>query len=429
MARQASFVKTTRCSYLKDEHNYLYVRIGTKNASTRWRCKEFRSQKCPGMARTVETTNENVVIMSSSQHNHLSDLNAVQSINSVAKGINLAINNPSVAPRAVLSGITNELAISHTPMQRSQAGIVRSIQRARKKIGGEPRRPTTFKDVLELIRDEDSSTCDGKPFLRYKDSSAPFSQIYIVHAETENGKVLPAAFALLPNKQSATYEKMWMIIRDNCEIRTEVNLMVDMELAVINAFESVFTCARVTTCFFHFRKALKDQVAKKGCIVEFNNSAILQTFIKMMAALAFVPIDQVVDTWENVIQKYYETEIPEPSDEVEDFFSYFEATFIGRVKRNNRRSPPRFPLKWWNHHEDAIQNRKITNNVSEGYNSAWNSACKRNPSVWTIISLAKEEDRFALAKWREAVAARRPDDLIPTGNARNASFREKTRKI
>ena len=89
-------------------------------------------------------------------------------------------------------------------------------------------------------------TCDGTV-------PKPFLQVYIIFAQTDSGKVLPAAFCLLPQKSQPTYTKMWKKIFECVENYRPTTLLLDMEPASAQAFISVFGEVDIIYCYFHWR--------------------------------------------------------------------------------------------------------------------------------------------------------------------------------
>ena len=113
-------------------------------------------------------------------------------------------------------------------------------------------------------------------------------------------------------------------------------LVIDMELACMNAFQQVFgTITWIIFCYFHWRKALRDQLQKKKVLSELFNSEPMQEVYKLITALPFVPTADVIKVFETVIDPLIEKYINEGaiSEKGEEYFYYFESTYIGKVHR------------------------------------------------------------------------------------------------
>ena len=82
-------------------------------------------------------------------------------------------------------------------------------------------------------------------------------QLYTIHGY-RNGEGLALAWALLPNKSTATYTEMFTAVRDALVQRFGSlgcirYFLTDYELAAMNAINSVFPESNVKGCSFHFR--------------------------------------------------------------------------------------------------------------------------------------------------------------------------------
>ena len=91
----------------------------------------------------------------------------------------------------------------------------------------------------------------------FSTAPSPYSQIYVIFGELASGKTLPCFYALLPNKEQATYKKMWRVLYTALghDIRVE-SIMMDMEVSVSNSLTRVFgPDITITICYFHPRKA------------------------------------------------------------------------------------------------------------------------------------------------------------------------------
>ena len=61
----------------------------------------------------------------------------------------------------------------------------------------------------------------------------------MVSAECQNGKAVPAAWALLPDKKSVTYKKLWAMLKAEVEFGPYCAVF-DMEQAATNTFMEEF---------------------------------------------------------------------------------------------------------------------------------------------------------------------------------------------
>ena len=222
-----------------------------------------------------------------------------------------------------------------------------------------------------------------------------------------SGKLLPAAWALLPGKSTAVYEQMWTVILLKVgEVARPTHLIIDMELACLNAFTAVFGAdVNVRFCFFHLRKARREQAGQRHILAEFMESEPLQEMYKLILALAFVPIQDVETVFENFIGPVYNRHLDNEafSEDAIDYLSYLETTYLGQVDRRGKRRAPRIKLENWSQYESVMNDIPMTSSAAESFNSNWNTGSSSNPTIWPTLEHMKSEDGVAHAKWREAL--------------------------
>jgi hypothetical protein len=119
--------------------------------------------------------------------------------------------------------------------------------------------PPTLEEALE--EDEDAEKDEQHP------RRVKFSQLYVVLAErSESDRVFvaPILHALLPNKTTATYDKLWRMIRTIYPSLNPTSFSSDYELAAIHAVvNSYHNSIAVLGCGFHYAQALTKQANKK----------------------------------------------------------------------------------------------------------------------------------------------------------------------
>jgi len=109
---------------------------------------------------------------------------------------------------------------------------------------------------------------------------------------------------------------------------------------------------------------------------------------------ATVPLSfiQVRSVYENVIMVQYEKlkkVVVEDSEGIFGFLQYFERTYLGR-KLGQSLKKARFPIPTWNHYDSILEGASVTNNVSEGSNSAWVQSLPTNASLWTVLATFRQ---------------------------------------
>ncbi|XP_006814764.1 uncharacterized protein LOC102805415 [Saccoglossus kowalevskii] len=187
-----------------------------------------------------------------------------------------------------------------------------------------------------------------------------FYQLYTMHALMEQYTV-PCLYALLPNKQEATYTRLFCQIFNIRQQLNPTSIMSVFKSATINAAVTVFPNATRKGCFYHLSQCVYRRVQAEGLQQQYQEDNDFALEVCMLPALAFVTAE-VIDAFETLQQELsYEANI------IED---YFEDTFIGRNcgrRHNCHWQQPRFPISLWNMHERVEANLPRTNNHIEGW--------------------------------------------------------------
>jgi hypothetical protein len=141
------------------------------------------------------------------------------------------------------------------------------------------------------------------------------------------------------------------------------------------------------------------KIAECGFKVKYDTDS---SKMKILAALAFVPCNDVIDTFESLIEKEFNDE------EFIDILNYFEDTWIGRVVKQTRR-PPLFQIKMWNCVDVANERLPKTNNSVEGWNRSFSElVATNNPNIWKFINFLKLEQSKNEVKYDQEVLQSTP---------------------
>jgi hypothetical protein len=169
--------------------------------------------------------------------------------------------------------------------------------------------------------------------------------------------------------------------------------MMDFEKGHINAFKEIFPNSEISSCLFHLSQNIFRKVCEFGYKEQYHKDFELSLLIRCFAALSFLPINDVVDGFEELIGN---EEIPQ------EIINYFEKNYIGSEKGrgiNKRRINPIFPFITWNVRERTLSNMPRTNNHCEGYHNAiQNGISCSHPTIWTLIDYLKKEEALVVLK-------------------------------
>ena len=86
-----------------------------------------------------------------------------------------------------------------------------------------------------------------------------FYQIFSIHI-IKYGQTFPMVYALLPNKQQSTYNRMFMMVKEaalNLGLDlTPSSVLSDFEQVLINALWLNFSTAEHRGCYYHYSQAI-----------------------------------------------------------------------------------------------------------------------------------------------------------------------------
>ncbi|CAF4258632.1 unnamed protein product [Rotaria sp. Silwood2] len=244
--------------------------------------------------------------------------------------------------------------------------IKRNIQRQRKK-NDLPQVPqdkhfTMIPTILTItLRKDIFLQFDSGPDGTFKVTPLIFSQLYTIHG-VYRSNVFPLIFALLPDKQQQSYQRLIKELRHLCPAWFSKSIMVDFEKGAINAFEEEFNTTANSELGFKNNYETDSKFA--------NN-------VNKIAALAFLkPTD--------VHQGFNELYLSLPPM-FQPLMDYFEDTYLGR-RCPNGRATPRYPIELWNMYQRTIDDSMRTNNLAEVWHRRFNSVDQfQHPSLWIFI--------------------------------------------
>ena len=80
--------------------------------------------------------------------------------------------------------------------------------------------------------------------------------------------------------------------------------MVDFEIAVLNAIDTSFPGTNKKGCLFHFSQAIFRKIQSLGLQNRYKDDENFAHKVRMLAALAFVPLPDVIDVFESVADEF-----------------------------------------------------------------------------------------------------------------------------
>ena len=450
----ATFIQSSRKkNILVDENQFEYKKKrGPINNRTSWECRQKDLKSCKAKATTILRDGIEYIEKTKGDHTHNSNIlhRRVEVLQKNA--VENASKNPTIPCRAILADLTNTLQTDSLEAATSMdklSTLKQRIYRARKSALHEDKLPSSADELLNLpekytkldsgenflVSAASLSEVDdvalifmtdfGKRILNSSDdwfmdgtfATVPeqFGQLYIIMG-SQREKLFPAAYMLLPNKQSLTYGHALDVIKDQVG-KSPKNINIDFEQAVVRAVTRKFPQTEIFGCNFHWKKRIFDNVKAKNCLQLFNSNEQFQVGLDLVYVLCYVPPQDVVHAYETIVVPYFEEHFPAPdadaaedvedwSQEVASFLSYLERTYIGKLNRNSIRSSPYFSISMWNLYDRLMADKPCTNNSVESWNARWTSTLGTNHNVFRVITAFKNEDSLARQKFHELMSGR-----------------------
>ncbi|KAB0794901.1 hypothetical protein PPYR_11740 [Photinus pyralis] len=128
---------------------------------------------------------------------------------------------------------------------------------------------------------------------------------------------------------------------------------------------------------------MKTKLAGEGLTAQYNNDADFALAARKIVALAFVPIDNLDDAFEELSES---TPV-----ELEPILHWFENNYIGRPNRRGKRREPTFPSELWTVFERTLNGDARTNNIVEAAHRALQAEMGMDhPTLWKFIDSLKK---------------------------------------
>ena len=176
------------------------------------------------------------------------------------------------------------------------------------------------------------------------------------------------------------------------------NVMVDFERASMNAIKNLFPTTTLHGCFFHLCQNTYRSITQNGLKTLDDENEKFSQQIRTLPALAFLPVADVIPTFEQI-------KIQFPA-EGEPVLNYFEENYIGvRSHLSRPRKIPKFDIPLWNVNTNTLQGQHRTNNIVEGWNNRFSSLINcHHPNFWKFLRGLTKEQSYVDAQIIQAEA-------------------------
>ena len=410
--------------------NFEYIRERANAADEiTWRCRFHYSMKCKAR---LKTSGGRVVSDRQPEHNHEGNIGtslARKAVGQMKGEMDHMTATPSSSQATVMANLNHHVLMALP----KRATVAQALRRHRLKTtiatNGNvlPAVPTdlmfTMPEAFQNLVQFDSGPGDrriimiGCPELldglarsklwladgTFKVVPGLFFQLYTVHFDNGSGVTPCGIYCLLANKTGCTYDAALREIKQLIPQAAPDKILVDFERAAINSFSAAFPNAIITGCYFHLCQSVTRKVNEVGLKVEYENNDEVRGFIRCLPALAFVPVDDVVEAFEILIDA-----APQGVEHLDELISFFEHTYVrGRRLRGRPEAygPPMFALDTWNQHDAGVGGIARTTNAVEGWHHALQSLFQcHHPTLWTFVSGIQKDMQLQKARFLQATA-------------------------
>ncbi|OXU27995.1 hypothetical protein TSAR_001294 [Trichomalopsis sarcophagae] len=130
--------------------------------------------------------------------------------------------------------------------------------------------------------------------------------------------------------------------------------------------------------------------------------------MKMLAALSFVPPDEVKELFENLVEEEFAT----AKANVDNDLGYFQNTYIGNTV-GRRVVAQLFSIDRWNHYNSVIDNLPRTNNSVEGWHRGFDFTIhKRGVNIFYVFKAFKADQALTAVKLTQIRTGNAPEPPI-----------------
>lgn len=130
-----------------------------------------------------------------------------------------------------------------------------------------------------------------------------FEQLYTLHV-FKNGYCIQVTFCFLPNKKTATYDKMWALLKYLCRnlLNRELEIpmfVADFEKGAHNSVKNNFCACKVRCCRFHLGQSWYRWIQKDRFLRQHYSdpNSVIGNYLRSFFGLSLLPAVQVFDAF------------------------------------------------------------------------------------------------------------------------------------
>lgn len=202
-------------------------------------------------------------------------------------------------------------------------------------------------------------------------------------------------------KDEAFYRNMLIKLRDHatdCERKLVFNpqlICSDFEIAFMNAAKDMFPNSNLHVCLFNFSQNLWKNAVNKGLKTHYSGNPVVKDIIRFLLAMPFVPLQDINETFELIVEKVNNSELEEDVNEKNlDLVNFIERSYVRKLPARGRWPAvvPRFHPEVWNCYDLVrTKTQRITNNA-EGWHSKFQRiTVSHHSGIWKFLENLKKD--------------------------------------
>lgn len=131
---------------------------------------------------------------------------------------------------------------------------------------------------------------------------------------------------------------------------------IDFEIAAMKSIAENFEEADIHGCNFHLGQNFWRHVQSSGLQAVYSKDADFALNLRLMLALAFVPLESVAEAFDELMTMEFFSEDSESEhcDAIQNLVQYFQSTYVYRIDRTGKKKNALFPPLVWNVYETTL---------------------------------------------------------------------------
>ena len=422
MQDDMKIIQSTRGGQKLCLQGYMYTKQYCRKESIRWVCVK-RNDGCKGSLMTKVDMKDP---RESKDHDHPRDRVEIE-VTKARQQMKERAEQTREMPMQIHSEIISSINDPDVQSQLPQASTCKKVlQRVRNKKY--PKDPSSHED-LEFVGPWALTKEDGERFLLHDNKSttdrivifstdtglrklseskiwfmdgnfqmapALFEQLYVIHVPLGESSIA-VVYAFLQRKTKGTYCSLLDTLCEEAEAKGHFpfpdTVVIDFELAVHNAIQSMFDGAQINGCYYHLSQCVWRKIQNLGLSTLYRDDENFRLFCGKLNALAFLPIAEVEEGY-NHLREIAPVEATELVD-------YFGSTFVYSYKKIRaagglcrfKRCAPQYAPGTWNVNSTTLNDGDRTNNLSEAWNNKFRILVgTKHPSIWRAVECLQQEN-------------------------------------